>query len=197
MAAKEAERILAIDPGTTESAYVVGTKDYGIISHAKVPNAQIIDLIERGGCDVLVVECMEARTLNVTISKDGKKPPPQKVGDETYETCYWIGRFMEAAYRKNMMVHRVRRGQEQHYIVPSTRNKLPRLPEPVPKSKDAKIRAGLVMRFAKFDKKTGKGKAACKDTFYGFKTDEWMAFAVLVVYLDKQREEALKARLNA
>jgi hypothetical protein len=87
-----------------------------------------------------------------------------------------------------MAVYRVGRSEERKRLIPSKKNGLEPLPEPVPKSVDAQIRLSLIRRFAKRDKVTGKGKKASPDVFYGFKTDMWNAFAVGVVHLDKTRE---------
>ena len=141
--------ILAIDPGTKESACVGLRTDYSIITAEKIPNQKVLEMIELGDHEVMVIECMEPRTLNV--SKSRVNAPYQRVGDETYETCIWIGRFMEAAYRRGMDVHRVMRSEERRMLIPSRKNKLPPLPEPVPKSVDAQIRAALVQRFAKHE----------------------------------------------
>ena len=178
--------LLAIDPGTTESAYVVMRGDYSPLSHAKVPNDQLLDFVYAGVFDVLVIECMESRAPRDNKGKQNV------IGWTTYETCYWIGRFMEAAVSRGIPIFRVMRTEEKSRIIPTKKNRLPPLPSPVPRSIDSKIRNGLIARFAKFDKKNGKGKANCKDTFYGFKADEWSAFAVGVVFLDKQREAAVK-----
>ena len=182
-------KYLAVDPGTTESAYCGMNSDYSLIAAAKVKNERLMQLINLGGYDAIVIECMEARTLNVKkFDPDGKTPPPQKIGDETYETCIWIGRFMEAAIRRNMAVYRVYRSEERSTLVPSKKNKLPPFEGPVPKSIDAQIRMALIRRFAKHDKKNGKGRKNCPDVFYGFKTDMWNAFAVGVVHLDRMRK---------
>lgn len=180
--------ILAIDPGTTESAFVVLREDYVIAKKGKIPNERMLQIVYEFDFDAIVIECMEARTFFNTKGDS----TPHKVGNETYETCYWIGRFMEAANRRGLPVQRVTRGEEKSRLIPSRKNKLPPLPKPEPKSPDTKIRASLVRRFAKFDKATGKGRKKCPDVFYGFKTDIWMAFAVGVVYLDREKEETLK-----
>ena len=186
--------LIAIDPGTTESAYVMMRPDYSIISAAKVVNEGLRQLIMLGGADEMIIEVMEARTLNV--GKGQRDMPPQKIGDETYETCYWIGRYMECAERLGMPVHRIKRQQEKSTLIPSKKNKLPPLPEWAGKGADAQIRAALVQRFAKHDTKNGKGTAACKDVFYGFKSDMWNAYAVGVTHLDRLRYDALKRRLK-
>lgn len=187
LGAGQNRNILAIDPGTTQSAYAGMREDYSLIAAADVDNDVVLNLISLGGYDVLVIECMEARTF-FNSKNDGKKRPPQKIGNETYETCYWIGRFMEAALRAGMDVQRVTRGEEKSRIIPTKKNKLPPLPEPVPKGTDPQIRAGLIQRFAKFDKRNGRGKAKEKDVFYGFAGDMWSAFAVGVVYLDREKD---------
>ena len=181
-------RILAIDPGMALSAYVAMTDEYGIISKAKCKNQDVLCLINEGAFTDVVIECMEPRTLNIKKPGDGKQLPPQRIGDETYETCYWIGRFMEAAIRRGMDVHRVYRSEERRRIIPSKRNGLPPLAPPVPKSPDAQIRRALIARFARHDRINGKGNAKQRDVFYGFSADVWNAFAVGVVFLDRKRE---------
>ena len=182
--------ILAIDPGTTQSAYCVLQPDYSIIAAAKVPNDDLHALIARGGMDEMVIECMEPRFLG------GQKTAGQMIGAETYETCIWNGRYMEQAMQLGMPVHRVYRSEERSRLIPSKRNKLPPLPAGAGQTADAQIRASLIQRFAKHDKKNGKGTTKCRDTFYGFAKDMWNAFAVGVVYLDRERNEALKTALN-
>lgn len=183
-------KILAVDPGTDMSAYCVMQPDYSVISAAKVPNEELHSLIARGGMDELVIECMEPRFLG------GEKTQGQMIGSETYETCIWIGRFMELAMRMDMPVHRVYRSEERSRLIPTKKNKLPALPENTGQTADAKIRASLIQRFAKHDKKNGKGNAKNKDVFYGFKGDMWSAFAVGAVHLDRARESAFKRVLG-
>ena len=180
------KRILAIDPGTTMSAYCVMTEGYEPTAAAKVDNNALHALIMRGGMDEMVIECMEPRFLG------GEKTHGQMIGSETYETCIWIGRFMELAAHMDMPVFRVYRSEERSRLIPSKRNGLPPLPEGTGQTADAQIRAALVQRFAKHDKKTGKGTAKHKDVFYGFKADMWSAFAVGVVHLDNQKERRLE-----
>lgn len=177
--------LIAIDPGTTESAYVMMRPDYSIISAAKVVNEDLRQLLMLGGADEMIIECMESRHI-----QNGA------IGEETYATCYWIGRYMECAERLGMPVHRVYRMQERSTLIPTKKNKLPPLPEWAGKNADAQIRAALVQRFAKHDMRNGKGKAACRDVFYGFKSDMWNAYAVGVTHLDRLRYDALKRRLK-
>jgi len=88
--------ILSIDPGTKQSAYSVIREDYSIVRAAKSPNEDVLNLVHQGDYDVLVVECMEPRFH----APGAGKSMGLRIGDEVYETCIWIGRFMEAAYAR-------------------------------------------------------------------------------------------------
>lgn len=181
MPAKDCRVILAIDPGTTQSAYCMMRPDYSIISAAKVGNDDVLKLVKVGEYDELVIEYMEARHVQNGV-----------IGAETYDTCYWIGRYKQAAIDRGKPVNRVYRADERKRLVPTKKNKLPPHPPTVGQSADAQIRATLIRRFAKHDFKNGKGKAACKDTFYGFHADMWSACAVGVVIWTWKKKRRLR-----
>lgn len=88
-ATTDVKTLIAIDPGTTHSAYVVcRLNDQGKIEKiletvAQLPNEEMcnmFDVFTRPG-DQFVIEM---------ISSYG-----QRVGREVFETCLWIGRFIE------------------------------------------------------------------------------------------------------
>lgn len=92
-------RILAIDPGTTESAYVY-MLDLEIVAARIVPNAQMLSTIKAfpASVDAMAIEMIEGLGM--------------PVGKETFETIWWIGRFCEASpvpfyrvYRKDVKIH--------------------------------------------------------------------------------------------
>jgi len=75
--------ILGIDPGTTESAYVVLHKGT-IVSSAKLPNFELRALLPKlQGYRILAIEGMQSYGL--------------PVGREVFDTVCWIGRFIEAS----------------------------------------------------------------------------------------------------
>ena len=170
--AKIAKFILAIDPGNAYSAFCLMTDAYKPIDKGKLPNDDVLAYIEEnaGAVDMLVVEMIASYGM--------------PVGAEVFETCVMIGRIEQLADEKHIPHTRVFRAEEKLYICHDSR------------AKDANIRHALIERFAQHDKARGTGTKKQPDTFYGFANDMWAAFAVGTVYLDKQREEALKERLN-
>lgn len=86
------------------------------------------------------------------------------VGQEVFDTCVWIGRFWEAGYMLNR--HKLFRKDVKINICGSM------------KAKDGNIRQALIDRFGVVGTKKNKG------FFYGFKSDIWQAYAVLVTYHD-------------
>jgi len=86
--------ILAIDPGTTQSAYVL----YGdgiIFDHGWVSNYDMRQVLIGIEYDAVAIEMIASYGMSV--------------GASTFETCVWIGRFIEVArveptfcYRKDI-----------------------------------------------------------------------------------------------
>jgi hypothetical protein len=76
-------RILAVDPGTTESAFVEW--DGAIQAHGLLANSLLLPWIREEGvevADILVLEKVESFGM--------------PVGKEVFETVFWCGRFAEA-----------------------------------------------------------------------------------------------------
>ena len=145
--------ILAIDPGCESSAYVLIDEDYGIRSFDKLDNKVLLTIIKQQYEATIVIEMISSYGM--------------PVGKEVFDTCVWIGRFMQASncpvaliYRKDVKLH----------LCNST------------KAKDSNIIQALKDRFG------DKGTAKAKGYFYGFKADIWQAHALAVTYLDKQNK---------
>ncbi|MBR6030103.1 MAG: hypothetical protein IKP40_13550 [Clostridia bacterium] len=163
-------KVLAIDPGTTESGYCMldGYKPVPAL-FGKLPNDLLLQTISTppnySGVERVVIEMVESYG--------------NAVGQTVFETCVWIGRFMEAARQRGFNTDRIFRTEEKLMICHSR------------KAKDTNIRTALIDRFADHDKERGKGTKANPDWFYGFANDAWMAYAVGVTWLDKQQEEII------
>jgi len=150
--------ILAIDPGTTESAFVIADKNLQPVVFDKIENAELLRRLqeERLVGDSLAVEMIASYGM--------------PVGQEVFDTCIWVGRFWEAAktdtkqliYRKDVKMN----------LCQSM------------KANDATVKQALIDRFAYGVPNYGKGKKAEPGWFYGFRADIWSAYAVGVTYHD-------------
>ena len=153
-------KIIAIDPGNIESAYcVIDSKTYKPLEFNKIKN----ETLEVGfwnqnqyKIDKLVIEMIASYGM--------------AVGKEVFDTCVWIGRFVELASLQAIEVEYIYRKDEKMNLCHSM------------KAKDSNIRQALIDRFGQVGTKKNPG------WFYGFKKDIWSAYAVGVTYLDKIKE---------
>ena len=152
-------RILAIDPGNTQSAWVLIDADtYAPLAFAKQDNTTIRDHLRWGAfeqADTVAVEMIAAYGMSV--------------GADVFETCVWIGRFVEL-FAPTGGVELVERHPIKLHHCRSA------------KANDTNIRQALVDRFAPGERNHGKGVKAAPGFFYGFAADCWQAYA-LAVYL--------------
>lgn len=139
-------RVLAIDPGNERSALVM-LADSHIVNQAILQNEGILKM---------VYEWRAHYPIAIEMIASYGMP----VGATVFETCLWIGRFIEAAqphpvalvYRKDVKMH----------LCGTTR------------AKDPNIRQALLDKF---------GKEATK----GIKKDLWAALGVAVTHCDGEK----------
>lgn len=143
-------KILAIDPGSEQSAWVIwdGLK---IVDHGKCPNGEIISLLSDR-------EDFSEPAHVVAIEMIASYGMP--VGREVFETCVWIGRFLQTAANRGMPVELIYRREVKLHLCNSVR------------AKDANVRQALI------DKVGPQGKKACPGPTYGIKADEWAALGL-------------------
>ena len=154
--------ILAIDPGNETSGYVLICTNYRPILQGKLPNEELLSTSRRWDYDALVVEM---------VGHYGKGMP---AGKTVFDTCVWIGRFIQEAAQRKIPAYTIMRGEEKINLCGSAQ------------AKDANIRQALIDRFARTA--NGKGTKKEPDFFYGFAADAWQAYACGVTWMDKMKE---------
>ena len=136
--------ILALDPGTTHSAFVQYDQR-GIHDHGHLPNTEIRQILIGREYDRVACEMIASYGM--------------AVGSSTFETCVWIGRFIEVA---RVDVELIFRKDIKLFLCGTMR------------AKDANIRQALI------DKIGPQGTKAQPGPTYGIKSHSWAALAVAV-----------------
>lgn len=148
-------RVLAIDPGNTESAYVILHGDR-LVEFAKVENDVLRARLPffRDEADKLAIEMIASYGM--------------AVGREVFDTCVWVGRYVEAWGKAYTRVYR--RDVKMHLCGNNA-------------AKDGNIRQALIDRFGP-GKDKAIGKKATPGPLYGVSADVWAALAVAVTFAD-------------
>lgn len=151
--------ILAIDPGTDQSAYVVWAAGR-LLACDIVPNGDLVQQLESGAIrhDVLACEMIASYGM--------------PVGREVFETCVWIGRFLQAAKRPARLVYR--QDVKLHLCRTS-------------RAKDANVRQALLDKHGPVGTKSNPGP------LYGVKSHIWAALAVADYAASSETSGATKA----
>lgn len=146
--------VLAIDPGYTQSAWLILNADrplaFGIL-----PNDEVIDFLAAGcGAESLAIESVASYGM--------------PVGAEVFETCVWTGRFIQAwLERSGPAPRRVYRREVKMHLCGSMR------------ATDTNIRAALIDRYGP-GKALAIGLKASPGPLHGVTKDVWAALAVAV-----------------
>lgn len=137
-------RILAIDPGPKQSGFVVF--DNGLIEFDTVDNETLLSRLKErsfGGSEACAIEMIASYGM--------------PVGEEVFETCVWIGRFVE---RAGIPVYRFKRKDITLHVCNS------------PRATDSTIRCALIDKYGVQGTKKSPGPT------YGMKGHLWAALAV-------------------
>ena len=143
--------VLAIDPGSGESAYVIldGSR---LVEFGKIENYTLLARLPffRDAATHMAIEMIASYGM--------------PVGKEVFDTCVWVGRYVEAwggpytrVYRKDVKLHLC--GQ--------------------PRAKDGNIRAALIDRWG------GQQSIKKGGELYKVSADVWAALAVGVTFVDE------------
>jgi len=153
------QTILAIDPGDSESAYVI-YEDGAIHAKGKINNTDIELIIKNLFFDSFVIEVIKARG--------------QPAGDNQFQTLVWTGMFKQMVKHKNITIpiHDIYREEIKLYLTGST------------KTGDPHVRQALIELFPKEGggKKPQIGNKKNPGPLYGFVKDTWAALGVAITY---------------
>lgn len=149
--------ILAIDPGNELSAFVLyDERRRMVIEKGKQPNMAIRYMVRNSRADQMAIEMIASYGM--------------PVGREVFETCLWIGRFIELwppgpppalVYRRDVKLH----------LCGSS------------KAKDGNVRAALIDRWG--GKHAAIGTKKAPGPLHGFAGDYWQALAVAVTFCER------------
>ena len=160
--------LLAIDPGNTESGWcVIDADTRRPIEFGKWSNHDLI----RGIRDGLFEQCDGA-----VIEQIGHYGTGMPAGRTVFDTCVWIGRFVEAirltADAPPEPSLTLRPTVKAHHCGSA-------------KAKDGNVAQALADRFAPGQPNRGKGTKAAPGWFHGFAADVWQAYALAVYAADQ------------
>ena len=146
--------IIAIDPGNIMSGYVVLNNDLTVKEFGKIDNFELLAKINMNS---FIENYDEEYCFAIEmIASYG-----MAVGQTVFDTCTWIGRFIQAWGGKYTYIYR----KDEKINLCGTM-----------KAKDTNIRQALIDRFGVVGTKKNNG------FFYGFKADIWAAMAVGVTF---------------
>lgn len=163
-------KLIAIDPGPIESAYVRLGYDGSMLAFGKAPNDEIKRIVEQS----------RHRSAHLAVEMIASYGMP--VGFEVFETCVWIGRFVEAWTLDHTRMYR--RAVKVHLCGTA-------------KAKDGNVRQALLDRWG--GKAIAVGSKRNPGQLYGVSKDVWQALAVAVTWWDANVNdgERLGARTEA
>ena len=159
--------IIGIDPGTQSGAVVVwNTLQRRIVFHDIMPNNELLEWL-RNQNEAENVSCE-------TIMSYG-----QRVGAETFETCFFIGRVSEICHQRKQVFTPVKR--KDVIMVHCASNK----------ASDADVRAALIAYVGQPGSKKAPGPT------YGISSHEWSSLAIATFLQAQEETERKLADLRA
>jgi hypothetical protein len=149
--------IVAIDPGSEESAYVMFDVDLSrVVAHGIESNEIVVSL------------CATAHYQYATLVVEQFESYGMAVGAEVFRTVWWSGRFHQAWRGR---AYQLPRKTVKSHLCHSTR------------ATDANVRQAILDRFAR-TKAEAIGKKAAPGPLYGLKGHEFAALGVALTWAD-------------
>jgi len=163
-------KILAIDPGTTQSGWVL-TEDQRVLESGISENLGILGIVRD--------QPRDGRRLAIEMIASYGMP----VGKEVFETCLWIGRFMQVWHDPEAVTLVYRKDVKMHLCGS-------------PRAKDPNVRQALIDLY----EPTGGGKTPQIGTkgqpgpLYGVSSHAWPALGVALTAYHRFVPAALGAQ---
>ena len=158
-------RILAIDPGNVQSAWVVyerfaWEKRGKVLELGLEPNETVLYVVKAGtGADICLIE--QVRSFGMAV------------GQTVFDTIWWAGRFAQARVDARGQYEMVPRMAVKTALCHDSR------------AKDANIRQALIDRFGP-SRQQAMGTKKSPGPLYGVKKDIWSALAIAVAWSDER-----------
>lgn len=161
-------RILAIDPGNVESAFVLyDTVQAQVVDKGKLPNDKVMQVLKKHKCGDCIDPICDLVVIEMVASYG------MAVGATVFETCVWVGRFMQHFSSAGFKVERIFRKDIKMHHCGS------------PRAKDSNIRQALIDKYgAPGTKKTPNMIYA--DSEEKMSKDKWAAFAIATYVSETQ-----------
>lgn len=161
-------RILAIDPGSSESGWVL-LRDDQVLESGKDGNddvlARLRELIAAGHVDVLVLERFSGYGL-------------RRLGEFSIETILWTGRYWQVADARVAVAWVKRQAVKAHLCGRAN-------------ASDADVTSALVDRYGGIGgRRAAVGTKAAPGPLHGVRSDAWQALAAGLVWIDQLEEGA-------
>lgn len=153
--------VVGIDPAPERSGVVLFRGAFGVfrIEACILTNREVRASLRhwRHAADLIAIERMQGMGM--------------PVGKEVFETCEWIGRFVEICSAHETKIRYLYRTQVKAALCGSA------------SAKSANVRAALIERLG------APGTKKTPGVTYGVTADAWSALAVAVVAFDKEMEK--------
>jgi len=160
--------VLAIDPGTTQSAFTFyDPRQHRLLEFGKIDNEELLDKLQI------------FRQFTKYLAIEGMQNYGSAVGKTTFDTCIMIGRYLQEWERRDGETKIIYRRQVKAFITPGI------------KSNDSKIRTALIGMF-EVTGKDSKGSPSSigvkrsPGPLYGVTADCWSALAIALTFCKKK-----------
>jgi len=159
-------KIIGIDPGTTDGAFVVWNPDERKIEdQGMLPNDQLL-------------EKMRTQEITDDVAVEVIRGYGLPVGNETFDTCQWTGRLQEICHLR------------QQTFTPIGRKEVVKIHCGTASGKDKDIRAAMLQKVGPQGNKKAPGPT------YNMSTHLWAALAVAVAVTERREIDAELKRMD-